>query len=122
MSQSTTNTTTTTDTASSASSSASDPSSSTSITAQTPAASSLVVGAPQFVLPKKRKEKVLDEDEYVDALQTIIQRDFFPDLPKLRARLEWIEAEEANDIVKMREIQQRLLSTARRPTTGIRGK
>lgn len=65
----------------------------------------------------KPKETVLDEDTYIDALQTIIRRDFYPDLPKLEAQLEWMEAEKANDVDKMRELQQRMLSS-RRPTTG----
>jgi protein DGCR14 len=57
-------------------------------------------------LRKKPKQTVLDEDTYVQAIDDIIQRDFYPDLPKLRNQLEWLEAEEKNDITKMREIAQ----------------
>lgn len=69
-----------------------------------------------FIKPK-RKEVVLDEDSYIDSLSEIIQRDFYPDLPKLQAQLEWMKAEQVNDVEKMRELQQRML-TIRRPTTG----
>jgi hypothetical protein len=44
--------------------------------------------------PKKRKrlpEKVLDEDDFVDSLQHIIERDYFPDLPRLRTKLAWLK-------------------------------
>lgn len=42
--------------------------------------------------PKRKREKiVLDEDEWTDQLEAIIQRDYFPDLPKLESQLEWLE-------------------------------
>ena len=34
---------------------------------------------------------VLDEDEWTDRIEAIVQRDFFPDLPKLQSRLEWLQ-------------------------------
>jgi hypothetical protein len=49
-----------------------------------------------------------DEDTYIDSLEQIIQRDFFPDLPKLRTQLDWLEAEEGGNLEKMREIYGKL--------------
>lgn len=40
---------------------------------------------------RKREQVVLDEDEWTDKLEAIIQRDYFPDLPKLENQLEWLE-------------------------------
>lgn len=34
----------------------------------------------------------------------IIQKDFFPDLEKLKAQNEYLDAMERNDIIKLREI------------------
>jgi hypothetical protein len=44
--------------------------------------------------PRKR---VLDEDTYVDAIEHIVRRDFFPDLPRLDAQLALLDALEAGD-------------------------
>ena len=41
------------------------------------------------------------------ALETIIQRDFFPELTKLQAQLEYLDAMEHNDFDRMRQISQR---------------
>jgi protein DGCR14 len=51
--------------------------------------------------------KVVDEDTFTAHIEKIIQRDFFPDLPKLSAQLDWIEAKKRNDFAKMNEIQMR---------------
>lgn len=42
------------------------------------------VGALAPLRPAPPPEKVLDEDKYVEALESIITRDYFPDLPSLR--------------------------------------
>ncbi|XP_042638841.1 splicing factor ESS-2 homolog [Orycteropus afer afer] len=50
------------------------------------------------------KQQVLDEEEYIEGLQTVIQRDFFPDVEKLQAQKEYLEAEENGDLERMRQI------------------
>lgn len=37
-------------------------------------------------------------------LQKVIQRDFFPDVEKLQAQKEYLEAEESGDLERMRQI------------------
>ena len=40
---------------------------------------------------RQREQTLLDEDEWTDRIEAIIQRDFFPDLPKLQNKLEWLQ-------------------------------
>ncbi|XP_006902583.1 PREDICTED: protein DGCR14 [Elephantulus edwardii] len=58
----------------------------------------------ETVGPATRKQQVLDEEEYIEGLQTVIQRDFFPDVEKLQAQKEYLEAEENGDLERMRQI------------------
>lgn len=44
-------------------------------------------------------------------MEKIIARDFFPDLAKLRAQKEYMEAMEKNDLVKMRELALKYAAT-----------
>uniref|UniRef100_A0A8C7EE45 Ess-2 splicing factor homolog n=1 Tax=Nothoprocta perdicaria TaxID=30464 RepID=A0A8C7EE45_NOTPE len=63
----------------------------------------------------KRPKKILDEEAYIEGLESIIQRDFFPDVQKLRAQKEYLEAEESGDLEKMRQIAIKFGSSLGRP-------
>jgi hypothetical protein len=49
----------------------------------------------------KRNVRVLDEDEYVEKVEKIIEKDFFPELDRLYAQTEYMEAADRNDKVTM---------------------
>ncbi|VDN02202.1 unnamed protein product [Thelazia callipaeda] len=56
---------------------------------------------------KKEIRVVLPEDKYISQLQEIIIRDYFPELPKLKAQEEYLDAVAANDVAKIRCLQMR---------------
>ncbi|KAG7476717.1 hypothetical protein MATL_G00085900 [Megalops atlanticus] len=72
------------------------------VTAKTDTA--LTLTKPPEDVTQNVKRKVLDEDTYIESLEKIIQRDFFPDVTKLRAQKEYLEAEENGELERMREI------------------
>ncbi|XP_037548621.1 splicing factor ESS-2 homolog [Nematolebias whitei] len=62
------------------------------------------------------KRKILDEEEYIESLEKIIQRDFFPDVTKLQAQKDYLEAEESGDLERMRQISIRYGSSLTKST------
>ncbi|CAL0315941.1 unnamed protein product [Lupinus luteus] len=60
-------------------------------------------------IPPRNHPTVLDEDSYVEALEKIIERDYFPDISKLRDRLDWLEAIKTGDPVQIRDAQLKII-------------
>ncbi|KPI42624.1 Protein DGCR14 [Cyphellophora attinorum] len=59
----------------------------------------------------KRPPKVLDEDDYTDALSKIIARDYFPGLEESRAQNEYLAALESGNQAWIAEASQKLRAT-----------
>lgn len=53
-------------------------------------------------------------------LGNIIQKDFFPDLEKLKAQNQYLEAMEKNDVIKLRELYAKY--SGKKPTNQLGGK
>lgn len=76
-----------------------------SMSGQADALVTVAPGSKGLMLPpaprpkRKREVAVLDEDEWTDKLEAIIQRDYFPDLPKLESQLEWLEVNSSSPSV-----------------------
>ncbi|KAL9244328.1 hypothetical protein vseg_018115 [Gypsophila vaccaria] len=75
----------------------------------TPSSSSQSQSQLQLPNSSRKTPKVLDEDTYVAAIEKIIERDYFPDIPKLRDRLDWLEALKSGDPVTLRDAQLKIL-------------
>ncbi|GFU54437.1 splicing factor ESS-2 homolog [Nephila pilipes] len=52
-----------------------------------------------------KKRKILSEEEYTEQLEKIVTRDFFPDLPKLKAQNAYLDAMAKGDVARIQEIQ-----------------
>ncbi|KAH0625582.1 hypothetical protein JD844_015161 [Phrynosoma platyrhinos] len=59
---------------------------------------------PDVITREHLANRIHLKEERVESLEKIIQRDFFPDVEKLRAQKDYLEAEESGDLEKMRQI------------------
>ncbi|XP_037078274.1 splicing factor ESS-2 homolog, partial [Pollicipes pollicipes] len=88
--------------------------------AATPAGQDLVDGfkRPLAAAPRRKRfrKTVLDEDNYIRELEGIVERDYFPDLKRLRAQDEYLAAVQCGDAPRQQELRARYGSGARPDT------
>eukprot|EP00124_Ichthyophonus_hoferi_P002641 Ihof_evm1s189 gene=Ihof_evmTU1s189 len=65
-----------------------------------------LISAADLPLPSAAvaSKRILEEEQYEDSVGEIIERDYFPHVKKMRAQVEYLEAEEDHDIDRMRAI------------------
>ncbi|XP_023309523.2 splicing factor ESS-2 homolog [Lucilia cuprina] len=66
------------------------------------------------IVKKKAKPKILTEEKYIEEISKIIQRDFFPDLEKLKAQNDYLDAMDQKDYARMESIRAKY--SGRKPT------
>ncbi|KAF9095239.1 hypothetical protein BGX23_000848 [Mortierella sp. AD031] len=62
----------------------------------------------QSNIPAPEPQVILEEDDYIDALSKIIERDFFPDLARLKRQHAYLDAVEMNDFQRIQAAAREL--------------
>lgn len=56
--------------------------------------------------PRKGAPEAIDEDVFVEAMGEIIERDFFPGLPRLQRQIKWLEDLENRRLASVTEVKE----------------
>ena len=65
----------------------------------------------------RRTKAVLDEDTFIDSLSHIIERDYFPELSKMKRHLRLLDAYDAGDTTTIRLLHNQILTEQRQGLT-----